>query len=254
MGSYSIPPPKNAPSSRLMAELPLRQLARSPLFQAGSPVVLGKNNLSQLTQPVSVPQVQINIGSVLEDLPAENSAEPRSVVGYSDTAESHSLMTSERFLQNLAKIEKNQPVLQEITDIEHANIIQSNRVPMEIGVMTQTSTQVPTTIQESTSISQQVEKWIEHSAAIENAQLNENKPRTLTYTFQQWKNTPSVTFELATKTDVIATTYSQEVQQILQDNKHLLHGEKSVYFRHDQGQEHGRQHSRQQEQHQQEEE
>ncbi|TOM54290.1 hypothetical protein, partial [Vibrio parahaemolyticus] len=75
---------------------------------------------------------------------------------------------------------------------------------------------------EQSSTAQKVEQWIEHSNAIKNAQVNESSPRTLTYTFQQWKNAPSVTFELATKTDVIASTYSREVQHVLQDNKHLL--------------------------------
>ncbi|MEX6209789.1 hypothetical protein AB6G58_06485 [Providencia huaxiensis] len=85
--------------------------------------------------------------------------------------------------------------------------------------------------------------------------MNESSPRTLTYTFQQWKNAPSVTFELATKTDVIASTYSREVQHVLQDNKHLLSSEKNIYFRQEQerGQHDQQQKQRQQEQHQQEE-
>ncbi len=73
--------------------------------------------------------------------------------------------------------------------------------------------------------------------------------RSLTYAFNSWQNEPSVTFELATKGELIASTYSHEVQHALHENKHLFDGEHSVYIR----REENRDEQRNQQQHQQEE-
>ena len=55
--------------------------------------------------------------------------------------------------------------------------------------------------------------------------------RSLTYTFNQWQSSPSVTFELASKGEFIASTASRDVQLALNENKHLLNHESSVQIR-----------------------
>ncbi|WP_272676701.1 hypothetical protein ACLI07_00795 [Providencia huaxiensis] len=63
--------------------------------------------------------------------------------------------------------------------------------------------------------------------------------RSLTYTFNQWQSSPSVTFELASKGEFVASTASQEVQLALNENKHLLNHETSVHIqREDERQQH----------------
>ncbi|MEQ5730235.1 hypothetical protein AB7360_13180 [Providencia alcalifaciens] len=175
--------------------------------------------------------------------------------GHQPSVDEHAGISTERFMQILTKSEKNQSVLQENTNNDGANIARNSPMPVEVAMVPQAQVAVGTPASELSSTAQKVEQWIEHSNAIKNAQVNESSPRTLTYTFQQWKNAPSVTFELATKTDVIASTYSREVQHVLQDNKHLLSSEKNIYFRQEQerGQHDQQQKQRQQEQHQQEE-
>ena len=74
--------------------------------------------------------------------------------------------------------------------------------------------------------------------------------RSLTYAFNSWQNEPSVTFELATKGELIGSTYSHEVQHALYENKHLFDGEHSVYIRREENRDEQR---NQQHQHQQEE-
>lgn len=54
--------------------------------------------------------------------------------------------------------------------------------------------------------------------------------RTLSYTFSQWKNSPTVKFELSNAGELIALTNSVEVQQALQDNHHLLTSENPLHF------------------------
>ncbi len=80
----------------------------------------------------------------------------------------------------------------------------------------------------------------------------EKKPttRSLTYAFNRWKNEPSVTFELATKSELIASTDSHEVQHALDENKYLLSGELNVYI---QGEKNRDEQRNQQQQQQQEE-
>ncbi|HHE6470570.1 TPA: hypothetical protein ACPFI9_002955, partial [Providencia rettgeri] len=100
-----------------------------------------------------------------------------------------------------------------------------------------------------------------HQAAYKTPELMENNPllgeskgpetvaRSLTYTFSQWQSSPSVTFELASKGEFIASTQSQEVQVALNENKHLLDHENSVHIRREderQQQHRNRQHHEQQ--------
>ncbi|WP_272538883.1 SpaN/EivJ family type III secretion system needle length determinant [Providencia sp. PROV197] len=165
------------------------------------------------------------------------------------TAKLSSAIMQERVIQDLTKSEKNQSVLQENENIDVINISRNSLGPTELGTTVQPQAQT-SVARESSSVASQIDKWAGHSAAIADSHIKETLPRTLTYTFHQWKNTPSVTFELATKTDFIATTQSREVQHSLQENKYLLSGEKNIYFRQDQ--ERGQQHRQQQEQHQQE--
>ncbi|MEX9841238.1 hypothetical protein AB7X06_08790 [Providencia rettgeri] len=74
--------------------------------------------------------------------------------------------------------------------------------------------------------------------------------RSFTYTFNQWQSSPSVTFELASKGEFVASTASSEVQLALNENKHLLAHETSVHIRReDERQQHRnrQQHDQQQE-------
>lgn len=74
--------------------------------------------------------------------------------------------------------------------------------------------------------------------------------RSFTYTFNQWQSSPSVTFELASKGEFVASTASPEVQLALNENKHLLAHETSVHIRReDERQQHRnrQQHDQQQE-------
>ncbi|MEW2739162.1 SpaN/EivJ family type III secretion system needle length determinant [Providencia sp. PROV130] len=74
--------------------------------------------------------------------------------------------------------------------------------------------------------------------------------RSLTYTFNQWQSSPSVTFELTSKGEFIASTASRDVQLALNENKHLLNHESSVHIRREderQQQRNRQQHDQQQE-------
>lgn len=59
------------------------------------------------------------------------------------------------------------------------------------------------------------------AAATEN-KVTQIEGSRLTYTFNQWQNSPSVTFELATRgSELLATTTSPEVHRALHENQHL---------------------------------
>lgn len=76
--------------------------------------------------------------------------------------------------------------------------------------------------------------------------------RSLTYTFNQWQNSPSVTFELAARgSELLATTTSPEVHRALHENQHLFRSEHPLSIRHEE-QRHERQRQQQQEQPEQE--
>ncbi|MDV5227717.1 hypothetical protein RZ760_017450 [Providencia rettgeri] len=76
--------------------------------------------------------------------------------------------------------------------------------------------------------------------------------RSLTYTFNQWQNSPSVTFELATRgSELLATTTSPEVHRALHENQHLFRSEQPLSIRHEE-QRHERQRQQQHEQPEQE--
>ncbi|MCK9789342.1 hypothetical protein AB7W80_08675 [Providencia rettgeri] len=81
-------------------------------------------------------------------------------------------------------------------------------------------------------------------------QQQKTAERSFTYTFNQWQSSPSVTFELASKGEFVASTASPEVQLALNENKHLLAHETSVHIRReDERQQHRnrQQHDQQQE-------
>lgn len=167
--------------------------------------------------------------------------------------ETFTALTSERFIQDSTNIEINPSVLLEMANGDDINMARTSLIPIETGIPAQTHVQA-VTVHEPVTVSQKMAEFIEHSAVFQHLEASENMPRTLTYTFNQWKKAPSVTFELATKTEFIATTYSREVEQTLQENKHLLSDEKNIYFRQEQGQERGQQHKQRQESYPQEEE
>ncbi|WP_273839091.1 hypothetical protein [Providencia rettgeri] len=155
------------------------------------------------------------------------------------------------FRPELTKNEKKAPVLQEMADIEDVNIVQ-NRPPQinAVGEVYRQAQVLP--FRDATTHSQSISQIVEHNVISHLAITNEHEPRTLTYTFHQWKNAPSVTFELAKKTELVVMTQSREVQETLKENKHLLNSEHDVYFRQKQHQERG-QHHQQREHNQQEE-
>ncbi|HGN1706431.1 TPA: hypothetical protein ACKRTE_002304 [Providencia rettgeri] len=226
----------------------LSAMTRQSIGMQGSKPVIEQAKVATVGQKVSA-NVQPEI--MVEDLQADiKFSSLRSPADHDITAKLNPAITQERIIHNLTKSEKNQPFLQENENIEVVNISRNSSVPTEIGAQAQPQIQASVARESSLAVSQ-VDKWVAHRSAIEDFYIKEALPRTLTYTFHQWKNTPSVTFELATKTEFIATTQSREVQQTLLENKHLLSGEKNIYFRQDQ--EHGQQHRQQQEQHQQEE-
>lgn len=157
-------------------------------------------------------------------------------------AQGSSTQMAANFRQELTKNEKKAPVLQEMPDIEDVNILQNRLQPTEVTVGGLASTQVVLP-RSPTVVAQKVSEMIEHSAVSNQIPAHENAPKTLTYTFHQWKNAPSVTFELTNKTEFVATTHSHEVQQTLQENKYLLSSDKDIYFR--------QEHRQEREQHQQ---
>lgn len=164
------------------------------------------------------------------------------------------MMSSERFMQNLTKSEKKQSVLHESARSDSDNIVQNSLNPTEIEAapLTQLQAQVTSPARNLSSVIQTIEQGIASSDTAPSLQESQSLPRTLTYTFQQWESKPSVTFDLATKSELIASTYSREMQSALQENKHLLGSDRNLYFRQEQGQER-RQQEHQQEQRQQEE-
>lgn len=83
--------------------------------------------------------------------------------------------------------------------------------------------------------------------------LNVAPERTLSYTFSQWQNMPSVSFSLAhaSHENMVASTYSHEVQQALEDNRHLFTGEQKMVIKRE---EREGQHRQQQQQNKQQDE
>ncbi|WP_368884943.1 SpaN/EivJ family type III secretion system needle length determinant [Providencia vermicola] len=71
--------------------------------------------------------------------------------------------------------------------------------------------------------------------------------RSLTYTFSRWQSSPAVTFELNPRGgELLASTTSQEVHQVLRENQHLFRGEQPLSIRYE-GQQHEKQRQQQQE-------
>lgn len=183
------------------------------------------------------------------------SDKPLVVEALKTSGEDQIMMSSERFMQNLTKSEKKQSVLHESTQRDGDNIVQNRLHPTEIEAapLTQLQTQATSPARNLSSVIQKIEQGRASSDVAPNLQESQSLPRTLTYTFQQWESKPSVTFDLATKSELIASTYSREMQSALQENKHLLGSDKNLYFRQEQGQERRQHQGHQQEQRQQEE-
>ncbi|WP_272521902.1 SpaN/EivJ family type III secretion system needle length determinant [Providencia sp. PROV202] len=156
---------------------------------------------------------------------------------------------------NIEKSEVIQPDEMDITK----NIVAQVRAEMgekSLTVMPQTPTsqasasQTPAHMQQASSMASKVAELM---AASESESFKTVPSRTLSYTFSQWQNAPTVSFALASanKDQVVASTLSHEVQQALQDNQHLWTGEQKMVIRREEQE--GQQRQRQQ-QHQQDEE
>lgn len=194
--------------------------------------------------------VNVELGNDKENVLHDEKASHFSDVGALDDQQSL-VQTFADFRQELTKNEKKAPVLQEMLNIEDANMVQNSSSRIDVVGEVYRQTQAAP-LQGTTANPQSINQPIEYNSISHSLLTNEDGPRTLTYTFHQWKNTPSVTFELATKTELVAMTQSQEVQETLKENKHLLNSEQDIYFHQEQHKERG-QHHPQQEHHQQEE-
>lgn len=151
---------------------------------------------------------------------------------------------------NIEKSEVIQPDEMDITK----NIVAQVRAEMgdkSLSVMSQTSTsQTSAHMQQASSMASKVAELM---TASESESFKTVPSRTLSYTFNQWQNAPTVSFALASanKDQVVASTLSHEVQEALQDNQHLWTGEQKMVIRREEQE--GQQRQRQQ-QHQQDEE
>lgn len=123
-------------------------------------------------------------------------------------------------------------------------------VTPQISTFQTSASQTSTHTQQASSM---VNKVAELMAASEVESFKTVPSCTLSYTFSQWQNAPTVSFALAStnKDQVVASTQSDEVQQALQDNQHLWTGEQKMVIRREEQE--GQQRQRQQ-QHQQDEE
>lgn len=139
--------------------------------------------------------------------------------------------------------------------LEQSEIIQPDQIDITKNIvaqmMAESSVRAPVTTPTPST----------HSSADKAAQLaelmasgvsNDNHEtvpaRTLSYTFSHWKNTPSVSFTLANREEVVASTYSYEVQQALRDSQHLFHGEQKLVIRREEHEGQQRHHQQQQQQ------
>lgn len=156
-------------------------------------------------------------------------------------------------------------------DIEKSEVIQLDEMDITKNILTQVRAEMgekslATMPQASTSqasasqtsahtqqASSMVSKVAELMAASEVESSKTVPSRTLSYTFSQWQNAPTVSFTLASanRDQVVASTLSHEVQQVLQDNQHSWTGEQKMVIRREEQE--GQQRQRQQ-QHQQDEE
>lgn len=150
-------------------------------------------------------------------------------------------------------------------NIEKSEVIQSDEMDITQNILTQVRAEIgekslaamPQTSASQTSAhiqqaSSMVSKVAELMAASEVESPKTVPSRTLSYTFSQWQNTPTVSFALASanKDQVVASTLSHEVQQALQDNQHLWASEQKMVIRRE---EHEGQQRQRQQQHQQDE-
>lgn len=193
--------------------------------------------VEQEFKQIEKPDAEVNVNQVSENLP-------------------ESVMSTDHFMQNLTKNEKRPSTLHESSNNVDDMIVRNGLASSEVGTLLSSQSQAqeqPVSLTKDLSaVVRHIEQGIEHNDLNYRFQYSHNLPKTLTYTFQKWNNSPSVTFELATKTELIASTSSGEMQSALQDNKHLLGSEKHIYFRQEQ-EERRQQQGQQQEQEQQEE-
>ncbi|SPY76080.1 hypothetical protein [Providencia rustigianii] len=142
--------------------------------------------------------------------------------------------------------------------LEQSEIIQPDQIDITKNivaqVMAESSVRAPVTTP-TPSTQSSADKAVQLAELMASGMSNDNHEtvpaRTLSYTFSHWKNTPSVSFTLANREEVVASTYSYEVQQALRDSQHLFHGEQKVVIRRE---EHEGQQRHQQQQQQNDEE
>lgn len=138
-------------------------------------------------------------------------------------------------------------VLDDHDEIPHALTMQNSH-----GTQTSTNTNVlVSTFFPSRQPANGVNKMaqvVEKTASISSGSTVKVESRSLTYTFNQWQNSPSVTFEIAARgSELLATTSSPEVHRALHENQHLFRSEQPLSIRHEE-QRHERQRQQQHEQ------
>lgn len=116
-----------------------------------------------------------------------------------------------------------QEISTEKTDLQN-HIVTS--VISEMVARPQTSTQA----QQPSPMAHKTPESMESNPVFD-AKEPKAEARSLTYTFKNWQASPSVTFELASKGEFLGSTYSQEVHQALNENKHLFNHESNVHIR-----------------------
>ncbi|MEQ5127810.1 type III secretion protein [Providencia alcalifaciens] len=204
-----------------------------------SPLLDGQSNIVDKTPPSSEPVMQ-NQPVPNEHLAAqyfpdmENLNIEKSFVIQSDEMDiAKSILTQVRAEMG----EKSLAVIPQIS---------TSQTPASQTSASQTSAH----IQQASSM---VSKVAELMAASEVESSKTVPSRTLSYTFSQWQNAPTVSFVLAkaNKDQMLASTQSYEVQKVLQDNQHLWTGEQKMVIRRE---EHEGQQRQRQQQHQQDEE
>ncbi|HHR6029998.1 TPA: type III secretion protein [Providencia alcalifaciens] len=141
------------------------------------------------------------------------------------------------------ELASNEPLeMQSFSDIQNLNIekselVQSDEMDITKNILAQMKSESvvrPTVSSQTQSPQASLKQTAELAASmIERETLSVSPERTLNYTFSQWQNTPSVSFSLAhaSHENMVASTYSHEVQQALEDNRHLFNGEQKMVIK-----------------------
>lgn len=146
--------------------------------------------------------------------------------------------------------------------IQHQRLEDNSETPDVLAMQNNNGTQAPTnanamvnTLSQPRQQTNGVNKMAEviaKAASVTSDNVAKVEGRSLTYTFNQWQNSPSVTFELTARgSELLATTTSPEVHRALHENQHLFRSEQPLSIRHEE-QRHERQRQQQQEQPEQE--